>query len=661
MRTFRIIVTLLAGVIVASQPVCKIFSQTKEGVHVLDSLLVVEQRNRNVSVESSIPTQNLTAKDLENLGVTDVGDALKHLSGVTVKDYGGVGGLKTVSIRGMGAQHTAVFYDGVAVGDCQSGQVDLGRFSTDNLEGVQLTIGQNDDIYRPARMLASAGAVSLLTRTNSGNYLRAVGRVGSFENYQVNMQLGRSLGNGWSTALFADYRNARGDYDFDIGEVNGTRNNSDVESVRGEFNIAWNANPIHSLQAKVYGYYSSRGIPGGVIVDNPLSSERLVSRNLFGQFFYEYVPSSSVKMKATLKHNYSGDRNRQPDGTAGGTIMYEYRQHETDLSYTVKWTPAVLNGFSFAWSEELFHNTLETGNRNLVMSSAPRRLTALSAVSARYVSNRVGITASLLHSYATEWAPDGYSAPDRSHFSPAVSLSFYPFGRNFCLRASYKDIFRLPTFNDLYYRETGNYKLKPEKSRMFNVGAAYSFAPSTLLGELTISADAYYGRVKDKIVAVPGMFIWKMSNVDEVKIAGVDANLVLAMQFAERESLELTATYSFMYAVNDTKGSSVKGDQIIYTPRHSGSVSVVFDSRWFNAGYSLLWSGVRYRLPQNIPSNEVDAYFDHSLWMARDWNVAACSLTTKIEAMNLTDKNYEVVRYYPMPGINWRFSLIFNI
>ena len=47
--------------------------------------------------------------------------------GVTVKDYG-IGGLKTVSVRSLGANHTTVSYDGIALTDVQSGQIDIGRF-----------------------------------------------------------------------------------------------------------------------------------------------------------------------------------------------------------------------------------------------------------------------------------------------------------------------------------------------------------------------------------------------------------------------------------------------------------------------------------------------------------------------------------------------------
>ena len=55
----------------------------------------------------------------KRLGIHDMGDALKRFAGVQVKDYGGVGGMKTVNIRGLGAGHTGVVYDGVQVGDCQ--------------------------------------------------------------------------------------------------------------------------------------------------------------------------------------------------------------------------------------------------------------------------------------------------------------------------------------------------------------------------------------------------------------------------------------------------------------------------------------------------------------------------------------------------------------
>ncbi|MBR5892671.1 MAG: TonB-dependent receptor [Bacteroidaceae bacterium] len=657
MRLARITLSLVVGYIAPLLPLCPLCAQS-EGVCTLDSLVVTGNRHLQ-AVESGVPLQRLSAQDIERLGVTDAGDAMKYMSGVTVKDYGGAGGLKTVSIRGMGAQHTAVFYDGVAVGDCQSGQVDLGRFSTENLGALQFVIGQGDDIYTSARMFASAGCVSLETRLPEGNYMRATVRAASFDTYKASLLAGHSYSNGLKSSLFADYTNSAGDYGYTIdnvrGDIGGRRVNADIEALRAEANLQWSSGYAHTVRAKLYGYGSRRGVPGAVIVDNPLSSERLLSRNFFGQIHYEYVASGSVRMKAALKQNYTFDRNRQP----AASVTHEYSQYETDASYTVKWQPA--DNFSFVFAEELFYNTLHTSNRHNAMSSVPERLTVLSAAAARYCQGWLCATASLLHSYAEEWTSKGEVAPSRSRFSPSLTLSVQPAGCGWLLRASYKDIFRLPTFNDLYYRESGNYKLRPEKSRMLNAGVAYAGSAGGWLTSLRFSLDGYCGRVEDKIVAVPGIFVWKMSNVDDVSLTGADANLSADVEFGKAARLTLAAAYSYMRAVDDGKGSPTKGHQIIYTPLHSGSLSAALHTAVADFGYSLLWSGERYRLAQNIPSTRVGGYYDHSFNVSRNWNISSAVLTARIEAMNILDRNYEIIRYYPMPGRNYRLSLTLNL
>ena len=55
-----------------------------------------------------IPAQKLSGEELKRLNSNSVADALRYFSGVQVKDYGGVGGIKTVNIRSMGTNHTGV-------------------------------------------------------------------------------------------------------------------------------------------------------------------------------------------------------------------------------------------------------------------------------------------------------------------------------------------------------------------------------------------------------------------------------------------------------------------------------------------------------------------------------------------------------------------------
>ena len=92
-------------------------------------------------VRSTAPLQVFSKDALKNLHALQVSDAVKHFAGVTVKDYGGIGGLKKVSIRSLGAQHTAVGYDGITLTDCQTGQIDIGRFSLDNVDRLSLNNG----------------------------------------------------------------------------------------------------------------------------------------------------------------------------------------------------------------------------------------------------------------------------------------------------------------------------------------------------------------------------------------------------------------------------------------------------------------------------------------------------------------------------------------
>lgn len=659
MRFFRR-VTLVAGLIVASS---YISAQNVDG-HILDSLVVTESRLRTVT-ESSSPLQRLSGEDIRRLGVSNVGDAMKHLSGVAVRDYGGVGGMKTVGIRGLGAQHTAVFYDGVAVGDCQSGQVDLGRYSTDNIAGVELLIGQADEIYRSARMLAAAGVISLETKGGAvAEDCTASLRAGSYGSYKGSLSYGRSLRKGWGVSAFGEYVTSQGDYSFKIKNpattVSGRRDNSDIEELRGEVNGVWQPSDVHLLRMKIYAYGYDRGLPGSVVVNNPVNTDRLHGNNIFGQLFYEYVPSSQLKMKFALKHNETYDRHREP--RVGSVVVNSYRQSETDFSGTLMWNPAFVKGLSMAWSEEVFRNALRTTNSHVAMPTRPERLTMLSAASLRYGHRFFSLTASLLHTYAAESAPGGNVAPDRSRFSPSLALCFYPVGsEDFCLRASYKSIFRMPTFNDLYYREVGNYKLAPEKTRQYNLGAAYSMRPLSWCSELTLSADAYYGRIDDKIVAVPGVFVWKMSNVDRVETLGADVDAKALFRISSSSSLRLSSSYSYMRAVNRTAGSPLRGEQIVYTPLHSGNADVSVSTPLVDAGYTLLWSGKRYHLAKNVRSNEIGAYGDHSLWLSRRWTVGGCRLLTRAEVRNIGDRNYEIIRYYPMPGRNYSFTIILTL
>ncbi|MCE5226604.1 MAG: TonB-dependent receptor plug domain-containing protein, partial [Porphyromonadaceae bacterium] len=229
----------------------------------LNGVEVVEKARPVVNREGA-PIQVMNRDEMLRLGMQELSEVVRRFSGVTVKDYGGIGGLKTVSVRSLGAQHTAVSYDGITISDAQSGQVDISRYSLDNVEQVVLSIGQTDNIFQTARMYASAGALQIETshpQFADKNYtLEGQFKAGSFGYFNPSFRYGQKVGSKVAVTMHGDWLTADGDYPFTL--VNGTlreeqkRLNSDINSWRGEANLYADLQHAGRLQVKAY-YFDS--------------------------------------------------------------------------------------------------------------------------------------------------------------------------------------------------------------------------------------------------------------------------------------------------------------------------------------------------------------------------------------------------------------------
>ena len=158
---FRLAAALLCALLLLCGTMVR--AQQQDTVYQLDPIQVTGQ-NTVPAVQSIAPVQSMDAERLESMPAVQVSDVLKLFSGVVIKDYGGVGGMKTVSVRGFGSQHTAVCYDGIVVSDCQTGQIDLSKFSLQNTGNVELVTGSDNSIFLPARAAASASTITLNTK-----------------------------------------------------------------------------------------------------------------------------------------------------------------------------------------------------------------------------------------------------------------------------------------------------------------------------------------------------------------------------------------------------------------------------------------------------------------------------------------------------------------
>ena len=172
---------------------------------------------------------------------------------------------------------------------------------------------------------------------------------------------------------------------------------------------------------------------------------------------------------------------------------------------------------------------------------------------------------------------------------------------------------------------------------------------------VTFTLDGYYNEIDDKIVALPTTYVWKMMNFGKVHITGADVTLRTAFSLNRNVKLLLTGNYTYQKAIDVTSSDSKNyKDQVPYTPLHNGNVSILAENPWVNIGYTLTGVSNRYSLPQNLPENRIDGYTEHTVSVSRSFHLGTFSFRLQAELVNLTNEQYDIIKYYPMPGRNFR-------
>ena len=230
------------------------------------------------------------------------------------------------------------------------------------------------------------------------------------------------------------------------------------------------------------------------------------------------------------------------------------------------------------------------------------------------------------------------------------------------LRAFYKEIFRAPTFNDLYYTVGGRTTLQPEYTRQGDVGADIILQSSGVFDGLKFCVDAFLARVNNKITAVPAsnQFRWSMINYGRADIKGVDVSARASINYSGIESY-LLLNYSFEDARDHTDRSSRwYGGRLAYSPQHSGSVVSGTSYKHFDLTVSWLYTGVRYRDSANIPDNRLQPWYTTDLSFSWKKDIGLVKAKFCMEMNNMFNQAYEVVSRYPMPGRHLYFKIIIN-
>ena len=617
------------------------------------------------------PVQILSGKELEKLNVYSVADALRYFSGVQIKDYGGIGGLKTVNIRSMGSHHVGVFYDGIELGNAQNGVVDLGRFSLDNMEVISLYNGQKSAIFQPAKDYSSASAIYMQTRKpifkgEKKNNLNIGVKGGSFSTINPSLLWEHRFNERISSSISTEYMYTSGRYKFTYAKKDGydttaVRQNGDVRMLRLE-NAFFGKVPKGEWKAKAYLYNSERGYPGAAVREEPgkfRHQDRQWDTNLFvqGSFQNYFKPWYSLLANGKYAYDYL---HYLSDPRLDVTTMYvdnHYRQQEIYASAAHLFT--IYPWWSMSLSNDFQWNTLRA---DLIDFVYPTRNTILTSAATSFDFNRLMLQASLLYTHVDDnTRTKGANAGTKNKYTPSVIATWQPLTKlPLNVRAFYKKVFRMPTLNDLYYTFIGNKDLKPEYTTQYDVGITFSHTWNNhWLKSLDLQIDGYYNEVDDKIIAMPtsNQFRWTMINLGQLEIPEVTAAIRGEWGFGKVE-LSTLFNYTYQKAQDFTDPTSEwYGGQIPYIPWHGGSIILNGSYQTWSCNYSFIYTGERYEAVANIPENYAQPWYTHDFSLSKTFQWGKTGIRVTAEINNIFNQQYEVVQCYPMPGTSFKIKL----
>jgi len=672
------------------------------------------QRVREIVVVSRpamrevVPSQKLNGEQLERLNTLSVADALRYFSGIQLKDYGGVGGIKTVNIRSMGTHHLGISYDGVQLGNAQNGQIDLGQFSLDNVEEITLYNGQKSAIFQPASDFGNAGAIYIRTKApefGSGEqtHLKIKAQYGSSDMLRTSVLWEQRLSEKVSSSVSAGFLTASGKYKFryerrypngeTAWDTTAVRQNGDIHAERLEANLFGKLYQ-GGWQAKAYIYNSARGIPGAIVNNVWRRGERQQDLNTFVQASFDKNIGEGFSTRWLAKYAYYNTHYENRDSTQL-PVDNRYKQQElylstanvlellpnwsASLSYDFKWNKLDADTWNFAYPTRI-SNLI-----SLATAIDYKHLKAQASVLATFIHDRThkriswgtgdtGISGnSGLSGLSGDSGISEASGPSEisssaslSRLTPAVFVNIYPFrGTFFSLRAYVKQSFRMPTFNDLYYTDMGNANLVPESALQYDAGFALNkHFQSGFIRHAEMHFDAYYNIVHDKIVAYPKgqQFRWTMLNLGKVHIKGLDIEAEADCSIGRCITATIRAQYTYQDARDVTDpGDSYYRHQIPYIPWHSGSAILGLNWKSWNLNYSFIYAGERYDEQENILYNHMEPWYTSDLSLRYWFMVNSLRFTAQAEVNNLLDQQYEVIVNYPMPGRNFKLTLSVEI
>jgi vitamin B12 transporter len=618
------------------------FSQNDEdSVRQLKTVIVQQSRlNDYIIAVYELPVDSSALALSSNGSLTDL---LRKQGFGHIRTYG-PGGLASPSFRGTGSSHTAVLWNGINLVSPLSGQLDLSLVPAGLFDDATVQTGGSTSLSGNGSIGAN---IHLNNNLNFNEGLRVTGSssVGSFgsQHYDAGIRLSNKR-VGMSTRIF--FNTSANDFKFTNRSVfpaeTQRREHSAFEQHGLLQQLHWNSQRSGIVSLKLWYQKSHYQIPNptGILRPSEATEENKVYRSLAGWDF----------SKETFDFSYQAAFIRQDlDYTNPVANQYSLNRYnstiqnfETNINF--RDNAQLTSGIHYTWEQAIVDDFGD--------SSAARNRIALFSAYKFEVFEKWNLAISSREEFV-----NGDAMP----FSPAISAK-YDVNEKFNVFTNLSRNYRIPTFNDLYWKgggARGNSDLKTEVSLSAEAGAAFTN------DRLSFKSVAFSNHVDNWILWSPtSEQVWMPQNIKKVWSLGIESQLSLSKVIGTFQS-KIIGQYSYTKSINesiyDNGNPNEKGKQLLLTPMHEGSATI--EGKWKKYTLRLVgsYTGEQFNDSDNSPYNVVEDYLITNVWFSKLTELKNIRLTFIGEINNAFNVEYVGRPGYPMPGRNYKARIKINL
>jgi vitamin B12 transporter len=617
---------------------------TTKSYHV-DAVVVTATRTTISQSDAPSSIQVVTSETIKRINGTTIADILRFANGVELKDYGTIGGIKNVKLRGLSTENVALLVDGHPVNNPQYGSMDLSLLPLETMDKIEVLYGGASALYGGN---ALGGVVNLVTRrAQDGFHGRAKVEMGSFGASRLIAEVQNRLHD---IGLLVNVSKEFGDDDYPFisqrsqGDTTIYRRNADY--ARTQVFVSSDFQPVKNvdLYASLLYVTFERGAPGPISSPSTARQHDDVYRVLVGS---KWKALETIVFTLSGIYNYNNESYIENIPFIPTDLLYKSRSYS--INFETEWVPII-------WDRML--GGIEYGKGWLdvkgISWASPFIMKPERGQKSAYLSNEVHIEDE------AEWLDrfmffqtiryDGYSDVRDEAISPKFGINVrLNKSYNVHLRSSLGKNFRVPTFNDLYYPNYSNTGLAPEHSTAFDGGIIGSLEKS---GRQTLEITYFDINTEEKIVTGAD---WRPYNIGKANNSGIELRY-------DYHSLDGKADVyfglTFIDALKKNKDSATDSTfekQLVSVPRSSGAMGVSIESEIGRITINHYITGLRYINADNTKS--LPAYMVTDVNISKRIAMDNILVLLRCDVSNVFDVSYQSIFDYPMPGRTFMVSV----